>query len=101
MYGLFSDELNKAKESVDSEDFLSITIPSYSFNLGAIHFETQERNFVNVRDAYEPYRSYVRGFLVLIVYGMAIVYLVKYFANYGAIQTVHSQTVESKPDLKK
>lgn len=100
MYGLFSDELNNAKESIDSEDFLSITIPSYSFDFGAVHFETQEKNFINVRDAYEPYRSYVRGFMALIVYGMAAIYLVKLFITYGTTQAAHSYVAEAKADLR-
>ena len=78
----FTDEVDKAFNYIEVTDFLNITIPSYKFNLGIIHFSTPELNFVNVRDVYEPHRMTIRSFLALIVYGLGAVYLVKYFLNY-------------------
>ena len=63
-------------------DFLNITMPSFSFYGG----NTEQTNYVNVRDAYEPYRIQIRSWLVLIVYGVAFVYIVKYVSDYGATQ---------------
>ena len=63
-------------------DFLNITMPSFSFFGG----NTEETNYVNVRDAYEPYRIQIRSWLVLIVYGVAFVYIVKHVSDYGATQ---------------
>lgn len=63
-------------------DFLNITMPSFSFFGG----NTEQTNYVNVRDAYEPYRIQIRSWLVLIVYGVAFVYIVKHVSDYGATQ---------------
>lgn len=67
-------------------DFLNITMPSFSFFGG----NTEETNYVNVRDAYEPYRIQIRSWLVLIVYGVAFVYIVKHVSDYGATQYANS-----------
>lgn len=81
--GLFSEELKKAQETVAKTDFLVITIPSFSFSSGGIGVSTEEQKVINVGQAYEPYRAYVRGALFLIVVGLAFVYLIKYILNYG------------------
>lgn len=67
-------------------DFLNITMPSFLFFGG----NTEQTNYVNVRDAYEPYRIQIRSWLVLIVYGVAFVYIVKHVSDYGATQYANS-----------
>lgn len=42
---------------------------------------TQE---INLTQLYEPYRSYIRGFLLYVVVALAFVYLIKYVLNYGS-----------------
>lgn len=64
---LFSDELKKAQETVAKTDFLVITVPSFSFSSGGVGVTTDEQKVINVGQAYEPYRAYVRGALLMIV----------------------------------
>lgn len=85
--GLFSEELKKAQETVSKTDFLVITIPSFNYTgSGGIGVNTSEQKVINVGQAYEPYRSYVRGGLLLIVVGLAFVYIIRYILNYGTTQ---------------
>jgi len=85
--GLFSEELQKAQDTVEKTDFLVITMPSFSYQgSGGIGVTTEEQKVINVGEAYEPYRAYIRGALFLIVVGLACVYLVKYILRYGDIQ---------------
>lgn len=77
----FSSSLEKAQNQVfASNDFLNIKMPSFSFYGG----QTEEIQFINVRDSYEPYRLKIRSLLALIVYGCGFVYLLKTVLNYNA-----------------
>lgn len=82
-FGFFSGELEKAKEIVYNEDFLNIKFDSWNFNLGIVHFSTPEIQFTGVLKAYEPYRMTIRSALTLIVYGLVVVYIIKYVIRYG------------------
>ena len=86
----FSDEVEKVKQEVFNEDFLDIKISGWEFNLGSIHFKTNDYEFTNVLNAYEPYRMSVRTLLMLVVYAMALVYIVKYVLKYGSTQGMNS-----------
>lgn len=89
--GLLSEELKKAQDTVEKTDFLIITVPSFSYQgSGGIGVSTDEQKVINVGQAYEPYRAYIRGFLFLIVVGLAVVYLIRYILNYGSIGSVGS-----------
>lgn len=83
----FKEELENSSINTysvsDKSDFLKISMPAWSFDLGSIKFETEEKQYINIREVYEPYRVGVRSLLALIVYSLGIVYLVKYFLNYG------------------
>ena len=94
--GLFSEELKKAQETVAKTDFLVITIPSFSFNSGGVGVSTSEQKVVNVGQIYEPYRAYVRGGLLMIVVGLAFVYLIKYVLRYGQVHS--GQNVNASHD---
>lgn len=85
----FQDEIQKAFSYQESTDFLHLRFEGWDMNLGIIKIHTPDVDFTKVRDAYEPYRIYVRGFLLLIVYGMAGVYIVKFILNYGATDAVN------------
>ncbi len=91
--GLFSDELEKAKQVVYNEDFLNIKFDSWSFDLGVVKYSTPDIQFDKVVKAYEPYRLTVRSFLVLIVYALLVVYIVKYVLRYGTTQG-NSQVID-------
>lgn len=80
---LFSDELENAKQIVYNEDFLNIKFDSWSFDLGVVQFSTPEINFTSVLDAYEPYRMTIRTLLTFVVVCLTLVYIIKYFLNYG------------------
>ncbi len=84
--GLFSDELEKAKEVVYNEDFLNIKFDGWSFDLGVVKYSTEEIHFDKVVKAYEPYRMTVRSFLTLIVYALVVVYIIKYCLKYGTTE---------------
>lgn len=93
---LFSEELKKAQETVEKTDFLVITVPSFSYQgSGGIGVTTGEQKVINVGQAYEPYRAYIRGFLFLVVVGLAFVYLIKYILNYGDVGSVVGSVVKS------
>lgn len=77
----FKTSLEEAQNDVfASNDFLNITMPSFSFMGG----ETREQQIFNVRDAYEPYRVKIRSLLALVVYGCGFVYILKTVLNYNA-----------------
>ena len=92
--GLFSEELKKAQETVAKTDFLVITMPSFNYSgSGGIGVNTDEQKVINVGQVYEPYRAYVRGGLLMIVVGLAFVYLIKYVLRYGDVhsgQNIHT-----------
>lgn len=81
--GLFSDELETAKQIVYNEDFLNIKFDSWSFDLGVVQFSTPEINFTAVLNAYEPYRMTIRTLLTFVVVCLTLVYIIKYFLKYG------------------
>lgn len=64
-------------------DFLIIKVPRVqAFGLfQGIETETQ---YINVLQAYEPYRVQIRGLLYLIVIASAFVYIIKYVTDYKA-----------------
>lgn len=94
--GLFSEELKKAQETVAKTDFLVITVPSFSFSSGGVGVSTSEQKVINVGQAYEPYRAYIRGFLLLIVVGLAFVFIVKYVLGLGRSETISKVRDDSK-----
>ena len=51
---------------------------------------TSEQHIINIRDKYEPYRIYVRGALLMVVVGMAFVFIIKYVLNVGWGQSLQS-----------
>lgn len=92
----FNEQLRLADDTVSQTDFLVITIPSFSYSgSGGISVNSGEQRVINVGQAYEPYRAYIRGFLFLIVVGLACVYLVKYILNYGDVSSVVSGVVKN------
>lgn len=82
--GLFSEELKKAQASVEKTDPLIIRIPSFNYSGGVIGVNTGTKE-INLTQIYEPYRAYIRGFLLLVVVALAFVYIIKYVLNYGAV----------------
>ena len=79
----FKTSLENAQNSVVSNsDMLVITMPSFSFYGG----QTQEQRVISVRDVYEPYRVQIRTGLTYIVYGLGIVYIIKYILGWGQTQ---------------
>lgn len=79
----FSEQLKKAQETVNNSDFLVIKMPSFSYSgSGGIGVNTSEQKVINVGEAYEPFREYVRGALFLIVVGLGFVYLIKHTLNF-------------------
>lgn len=55
-------------------------MPSFNFYGGA----TEETKYINVLQAYEPYRVQVRGLLLIVVYVCAFVYIIKLITDYKA-----------------
>lgn len=82
---LFNDEYKKAQETVSQTDFLVITIPEFSFSAGGISTKTNEQKVINVREKYEPYRSYVRNLLFYIVVACAFVFLIKHVLKFTSV----------------
>lgn len=79
----FSDSLEEAKQFVYNEDFLNIKFEGWNFDLGVIHYSTNDIEFRNVAEAYEPYRMSIRALLTFVVYCLGLVYIIKYFLAYG------------------
>ena len=93
--GLFSEELKQAQATVDQYDFLVIEVPPINFDFGSVHVNLPFIKELRVSEYYEPYRAYVRGFLNLIVVGLAFVYLIKYILRYGDVQSIHNSVDKS------
>ena len=88
--GLFSDELKKAQATVEKTDPLVIRIPTFNYSgSGGIGINTGTKE-INLTQVYEPYRAYVRGFLLLVVVALAFVYIIKYVLNYGVTSGTNS-----------
>lgn len=84
---LFSEELEKAQETVEQTNPLIVRIPSFSYSGSGCIGVTTDTKEINLSEFYEPYRVYIRGFLFLIVVGLAFVYIIKYVLNYGKTQS--------------
>lgn len=69
-----------------SSNPLNLSISGFSYNSGVIHYNAPSTDLTFVLEKYEPYRITVRDGLKLLVYGLGIVYLVKYVLNYGITQ---------------
>lgn len=94
-YSDFRNSLESAQNtSFANSDFLNIEMPSFSFYGG----QTEKTQYINVRDAYEPYREFIRDGLAFIVYGCAFVYLLKTVLNYKATAEGISQANNMKGD---
>ena len=76
--------------SVISRSPLNLEISNFSYDGGVIHYEAEGTDLTFILEAYEPYRIPIRNALMLLGYGMGIVYLVKHFLNYGATSAVSS-----------
>ena len=99
--GLFSEELKKAQDTVSAYDFLIIEMPEINFDFGVVKVNSPSKKYLNISQAYEPYRAYVRGFLFLIVVGMAFVYIFKYVLNFGQTQAAQQLISSEKRSGKK
>lgn len=81
---------NVKKEKVfvynKEENPLNLEINAFNYNGGVIEYNTNSTDLTYILEKYEPYRIKLRNGLMLIVYGIGIVYLVKYFLNYGITQ---------------
>lgn len=82
----FRTSLQKGIET--NSNPLNIEIPEYNYSNGTITVKTENTDLMNILIAYEPYRETVRNGLVLIVYGLALVYIIKFLLNYGVTDTV-------------
>lgn len=71
---------NAQNTDIVPNDFLIIEMPSFSFFGG----KTEKTKYINVLQAYEPYRIQVRGLLLLVVYVCAFVYIIKLITDYKA-----------------
>lgn len=69
-----------------SSNPLNININGFSYNGGPISYSSSSTDLSFILEKYEPYRVQVRDGLKLIVYGLGIVYLVKFVLNYGITQ---------------
>ena len=93
----FKTSLENAQNKVfANNEFLKIKMPSFSFYGG----QTEEVQYINVHEAYEPYRVKIRNMLSLVVYGCGFVFLLKTVLNYNAtasgVETVSN--IKSKGD---
>lgn len=70
------------KRSFDTNP-LNLSIGSFSYDSGVISYNTPSTDLSFILEKYEPYRVQVRDGLKLIIYGLGVVYLVKYILNYG------------------
>lgn len=82
---LFNNEYKKAQETVSQTDFLVITIPEFIFEGGGIVAKSDKQKVINVRDKYEPYRQYIRTFLLYIVYACAFVLIIRHVLIYTSV----------------
>lgn len=85
---LFNNEYKKAQESVSQTDFLVISIPEFNFSSGGIVAKSNSQKIINVRDAYEPYRSYIRNLLFFIVIACAFVFVIKHVLKFDSVFNV-------------
>lgn len=85
----FVKEFTETLESATSNERnnpLIVNFPSFDYlGSGGIGISTGNRQ-VNLTEFYEPYRLYVRGFLFLLVVGLAFVYIIKHVVRYGETQ---------------
>ncbi len=65
---------------------LEVGTDNFAYDGGVIFYNTSGISLDKVALAYEPYRLKVRDGLMLIVYGIGVVYLVKNVLNYGVTQ---------------
>lgn len=94
--GILQNEFNKITERQNNvrnvrsfssnNNPLDITIPEFNYDGGVISYNTSSSNLDSILSTYEPYRIQVRDGLKYIIYGLGIVYLVKYVLNYGITQ---------------
>lgn len=75
---VYKQQLQNANTGVSQNDFLDITIPSFSFSGGSINVQTQSINVNNFGERYEPYRQTIRSSLLWIAVACAVVFLVKH-----------------------
>ena len=81
----FTESLENATSN-EQNNPLIINLPSFNYSgSGGIGVVTSQKQ-VNLTEVYEPYRVYIRGFLFLIVVGLAFVYIVKHVVKYGETQ---------------
>ncbi len=74
----FNENINDNNISgICTNDILKISIPKFKFFGG----ETQEKEYIDVLQAYEPYRENVRSKLSLLVYFCGAIYLIKRVLN--------------------
>lgn len=72
----FADTINNTKlEGLGSKDFLKIEMPSFSFFGG----QTEEKTYIDVFEAYEPYRENIRDKLSILVYLCGAFVLLRHF----------------------
>lgn len=89
-----------AKTFSTSNNPLNLSIGSFSYDSGSISYETQATDLNFILEKYEPYRLTVRNGLMLVVYGLGIVYLVKYVLNYGVTEAGSLGVAEYKSGMK-
>ncbi len=71
----FNEEINNVEvDGLGSKDFLKIKMPSFSFFGG----QTEEKVYIDVFEAYEPYRENIRSKLSILVYLCGVFVLIKY-----------------------
>ena len=88
--------INAQSNVVSNTDMLVINMPSFSFYGG----QTEQTTYINVRQAYEPYRSQIRTGLTYIVYSLGIVYIIKYIVGWGQTQVKSELKESSNPSRK-
>ena len=91
----FQDALTKQDLSVSTSDMLVIQMPEFNF----FGVTIPAKQFVNVQEAYEPYRQNVRTGLTYIVYALGIVYIIKYIVGWGQTQA-NNEVVKSSSKKK-
>lgn len=82
----FTESLENATSN-DTNNPLIINLPSFNYTgSGGIGVSSGNKE-VNLTEVYEPYRVYIRGFLFLLVVGLAFVYIIKHVVKYGETQS--------------